>query len=1222
MIDYRVPSPFTDLGKAPLPSSIPEVVARLRGLFRPVTIRTRNQLGLTAVGIRCADEIARIVSPAFRTGSMLPPDARVKADSRTTAIFLTAIFRASARAARVRCGFTDLLETGAWTSRWVCELWDAGRWCFVDPFLSRSPVLDDLVDGVVPSEAVRTAPEAWIVCRAEEDSRRYGFGRRRGLGFVRGSLYRDVCALNRIELLSVDHFWGFADKAFLPPKEMELLDRLAKAARAVDEDSAALEKLFQASRSLGPLVRFELGLGQDPEHAWPRSDQALARALNDAELDDALADGKPAPLPLAPREPDAIVLSGGRENNLCGVAVRIPHRSLTVVTGVSGSGKSSLAFDTIYATSHRRFVEGMSTFTRRYLDRIKQPDVDSVTGLLPAVAIRQGMLWRNPRSSVGTITGLTPLLRLLFSRIGEQSCVRCGHLLQVLSAESLARRLARLGGAPRLVVERHDWSPAALEQARRSSWTIEPAPSRGEEEAARRVVVADGRVPTSSEVAAAFELSDGTVGVAVDGEEAWFSDRPICPACRLPALALTSQHFAASTPIGMCPTCSGVGSRTTVDLDLIVTEPERSILDGAIGWFGNLRTGKQTTWPVGPLEPIAAFYGADLETPWSGLPERFKRAILYGSDPDHITFARQSGGRPISRPSKGLVPEIERLFRTTESASTRAKYQAYIANSPCPECEGSGLRREALSVRVLGRTLPEALSLSIIDLDTWLEAVASANLRRSALVTPIVDEVRKRLGFMLQVSLEYLTLDRTAPTLSGGEGQRLRLARQLGIELTGLLVVLDEPSVGLHQRDVERLKTALLGLRSQGSTVLLVEHDTLLIRAADHVIELGPGAGRHGGRVVIEGSVAEVLADASSETGAYLSGRKRIGGDRALRPVLESMPRLWLRGARLHNLRNVSVSIPHGRLTCVSGVSGSGKSSLITRTLLPAIEQVLAGSQAHSVESRSVSGVHPLKRVAFVDQSPIGRTPRSCPATYAGVFEAIRKLFAGTEDARSRQLDARHFSFNTDAGRCPRCKGYGAVKYEMHFMADVWLECDACSGRRYKPEILDVYLQGLNIAQVLDLEVGEAAAQFRRHKHIARILQALVDVGLGYIHLGQSGTTLSAGEAQRLKLARELSRTSSEPTLYVLDEPTIGLHQADTSRLLEVVQRLVDQGHTAVVIEHNLEVLRTADWLIDLGPEGGDRGGELLYEGPVVGVLRCAASHTGSAMLRADLEGR
>jgi excinuclease ABC subunit A len=975
------------------------------------------------------------------------------------------------------------------------------------------------------------------------------------------------------------------------------------------------------------------------------------------------ADGKRLPY-----EPDSIVVRGAQQHNLKRIDITIPRNKLVVLTGVSGSGKSSLAFDTLYAEGQRRYVESLSAYVRRYLDQMDKPKVDYVGGLSPAIAIEQKSISKNPRSTVGTVTEVLDYLRVLYSRAGVQHCPTCRRAIEPVGAQQIAGRLFNLSPGMRFnllapLIQKGDRIKARalgqrLMDARQEGFSraridgveidLQDSvgwPRLGKTDAHELELVVD-RLQAPSEpdpdqaarlvdsIETALRVGKGLLKVELEtGETALLTENRACPHCAIDLPALSATLFSFNAPSGMCPDCNGLGVRLEVDPDLIIENPQLSLLDGASRWYGNLRKKKGAHYWMGSLQTIAAHYGVDLETPWQDLPEKFRQIILYGSGDEVLRFEYKNRdgtfhGEEV-KATRGIVFHINRLFRQTKSDYSRRWYNSFMSRQPCSMCGGTRLCAEARHVTVGGKTLPEVTSKTIRQAHQWVEELADLRTglqgEQREIVGEVLKELRSRLQFMLNVGLHYLSLDRPAPTLSGGEGQRIRLASSLGCGLVGVLYILDEPSIGLHARDQHNLLDTLLQLRNLGNTVMVVEHDAETIRLADWLIDLGPGAGVLGGEVVAAGPPPEVARNPHSLTGRYLSGELKVSASARVRSNGNGRrdPLGWLSiyGARLFNLKRVDARIPLGTLTCVTGVSGSGKSSLVAETLFPALAAALNSAQATPGPYDRLEGLAQLDKVINITQDPIGRTPRSNPATYAGFFDDIRQVYAGATEARLRGYRPARFSFNVKGGRCEACQGYGKKRIEMHFLPDVWVTCQECKGARYNRHTLEILFKGKNIAESLDMDVQQALDFFANHTQIRRVLQTLHDVGLDYIKLGQSATTLSGGEAQRVKLAKELSRLATGRTVYILDEPTTGLHFADIQRLLDVLHRLVDAGNTVIVIEHNLDVIKTADWIVDLGPEGGDAGGYIIAEGSPEQVAVCENSFTGS-ILRDILEVR
>ncbi|WP_042988587.1 excinuclease ABC subunit UvrA [Vibrio cholerae] len=930
---------------------------------------------------------------------------------------------------------------------------------------------------------------------------------------------------------------------------------------------------------------------------------------------------------------DKIEVRGARTHNLKNINLTIPRDKLIVITGLSGSGKSSLAFDTLYAEGQRRYVESLSAYARQFLSLMEKPDVDHIEGLSPAISIEQKSTSHNPRSTVGTITEVYDYLRLLYARVGEP---RCPEHQVPLKAQTISQMVDKVLELPEgskmmllatIVKERKGEHVKTLEnlaaqgfiRARIDGETCDLTdPPKLELHKKHTIEVIVDRFKVRSDLQqrlaesfeTALELSGGIVVVAPmegDGEEQIFSANFACPHCGYSMRELEPRLFSFNNPAGACPTCDGLGVQQYFDPDRVIQDANLSLAQGAIrGW------DQKNFYYFQMLTALAEHYDFDVHTPFYKLSKKIQEIILHGSGRTEIEFKYINDRGDIrlkKHPFEGILHNLERRYRDTESNSVREELAKYISNKPCSSCDGTRLKIEARNVFINDTALPTIVELSIADALTFFQELKLEG-QRAQIAEKVMKEINDRLQFLVNVGLNYLNLSRSAETLSGGEAQRIRLASQIGAGLVGVMYVLDEPSIGLHQRDNERLLQTLTHLRNLGNTVLVVEHDEDAIRMADHVIDIGPGAGVHGGMVVAEGNVEEIIANPNSLTGQYLSGVKKIAVPEQRTPK-DAKKTVELKGAVGNNLKNVDLSIPVGLFTCVTGVSGSGKSTLINDTFFKIAHTALNGATtATPAPYRSIQGLEHFDKVIDIDQSPIGRTPRSNPATYTGIFTPIRELFAGTQESRSRGYQPGRFSFNVRGGRCEACQGDGVIKVEMHFLPDVYVPCDVCKGKRYNRETLEVRYKGKTIDEVLDMTVEDARDFFDPVPVIARKLQTLMDVGLSYIRLGQSATTLSGGEAQRVKLARELSKRDTGKTLYILDEPTTGLHFHDIQQLLSVLHRLRDHGNTVVVIEHNLDVIKTADWIIDLGPEGGQGGGLIIAEGTPENVAQIEASHT------------
>ncbi|VDL04245.1 excinuclease ABC subunit UvrA [Pseudomonas aeruginosa] len=932
---------------------------------------------------------------------------------------------------------------------------------------------------------------------------------------------------------------------------------------------------------------------------------------------------------------DKILIRGARTHNLKNVDLTLPRDKLIVITGLSGSGKSSLAFDTLYAEGQRRYVESLSAYARQFLSMMEKPDVDTIEGLSPAISIEQKSTSHNPRSTVGTITEIYDYLRLLYACVGTPRCPDHDIPLEAQTVSQMVDQVLALPEGSKLMLlapvirERKGEHLAVFDEMRAQGFVrarvdgklyeLDEVPKLDKQKKHSIDVVVDRfkvRADLQQRLAESFEtalsLADGIALVAPmdedeDVEEIIFSARFACPVCGHSISELEPKLFSFNNPAGACPTCDGLGVKQFFDARRVVNG-ELTLAEGAIrGW------DRRNVYYFQMLGSLAQHYGFSLEEPFDELGAEHQKVVLYGSGRENVDFRYLNDRGDIvkrSHPFEGILPNLERRYRETESATVREELAKFLSTQPCPDCHGTRLRREARHVRVGDRTLPAITAMPVGEACEYAAGLSLTG-RRGEIAAKILKEIRDRLQFLVNVGLDYLTLDRSADTLSGGEAQRIRLASQIGAGLVGVMYILDEPSIGLHQRDNERLLGTLTHLRNLGNTVIVVEHDEDAIRLADYVVDIGPGAGVHGGQVVAEGTPDQVMNHPDSLTGKYLSGRKKIAVP-AKRTPRDKKKLLKLKGARGNNLQNVNLEIPVGLFTCITGVSGSGKSTLINNTLFPITATALNGATTLEVAPYdSFDGLQHLDKVVDIDQSPIGRTPRSNPATYTGLFTPIRELFSGVPEARSRGYGPGRFSFNVKGGRCEACQGDGVIKVEMHFLPDIYVPCDVCKGKRYNRETLEIRYKGKSIHEVLEMTIEEAREFFDAVPALARKLQTLMDVGLSYVKLGQSATTLSGGEAQRVKLSRELSKRDTGKTLYILDEPTTGLHFADIQQLLDVLHRLRDHGNTVVVIEHNLDVIKTADWLVDLGPEGGSKGGQIIANGTPEQVAEMPQSHTG-----------
>ncbi len=932
-----------------------------------------------------------------------------------------------------------------------------------------------------------------------------------------------------------------------------------------------------------------------------------------------------------------ITIKGARENNLKNITLSIPRDKLIVFTGLSGSGKSSLAFETIFAEGQRRYVESLSSYARQFLGQMDKPDVDYIDGLSPAVSIDQKSTSNNPRSTVGTVTEINDYLRLLYARIGIPHCPKCGRVIERQSIDQVVDRIRRLGEGAKLqiiapVIRGNKGEHVKLlEQIRKDGYVrvkvdgqvydINEVPPLKKNKKHNidvivdRIVLKEGvdmRLTDSLETA--FALGGGLAKAdVIGGEELLFSQNYACPDCGISIEEMSPRMFSFNNPYGACPACTGLGFQEQIDPALVVADPTKSLRAGAIsamGW-GSGNSASENSIILMYFRAVAKEYGFSLDTPWQELSEEHRNIILYGTGGKKLKFEyeRDFGSGSFMSAFEGVIPTMERRYRETQSEMMKDAYREYIRHTPCPVCLGKRLKPEVLAVTVGGRSIADASELPILDVLAFLSGLELSESER-IIASRIFKELTARLQFLADVGLDYLTLARSASSLSGGESQRIRLATQIGSGLVGVLYILDEPSIGLHQHDNAKLIATLKGLRDLGNTLIVVEHDEETMLSADHIVDIGPGPGVHGGRVVAQGTVEDIMAEPESITGQFLSGKRRIEIPPERRMAKDGH---WLRvfGCREHNLQNIDAAVPLGVFTCVTGVSGSGKSSLVNSIIKETLLRKLNRARTHPGEYDRMEGECYLDKVIDIDQSPIGRTPRSNPATYTGVFDLIRDVFSITPDAKMRGYGAGRFSFNVKGGRCESCRGDGIKKIEMHFLPDVYVPCEVCHGKRYNRETLEVHYRGKSIADVLDMTVEQALEFFAAIPKIEKKLRALYDVGLGYIKLGQSSTTLSGGEAQRVKLATELARRDTGKTIYILDEPTTGLHSADVERLLSILQRLCSSGSTVVVIEHNLDVIKTADYIIDLGPEGGVRGGRIVACGTPEEVALAQGSYTG-----------
>lgn len=930
---------------------------------------------------------------------------------------------------------------------------------------------------------------------------------------------------------------------------------------------------------------------------------------------------------------DEIIIKGARENNLKNVSLKLPRNKFIVFTGLSGSGKSSLAFDTIYAEGQRRYVESLSSYARQFLGQMDKPDVDYIEGLSPSISIDQKTTSKNPRSTVGTVTEIYDYLRLLYARIGTPYCYNCGREITSQTVEQMVDKIMESEEGTRLQIlapiirEKKGEHKKIFENIKKEGFVrvvvdgemydigediiLDKNKKHTIEVVVDRIIIregVEGRLADSLETA--LKLADGLVIVDfINKEKVMFSEKLACPECNIAIEEMSPRMFSFNSPFGACPTCNGLGFSKEIDEKLVIPNPELSIDEGGIAPFANAN-GQTYYYQI--FKTLAEDNGFDTKTPLKEAPEKFIKELLYGTERE-INFSFLShfddqGLKDYRGKFEGIIPNLQRRYESTSSDYVRSKIDEYMAENPCPTCGGRRLKKEVLSVKINGLNIAEVTDLSVNQAIDFFNSLVLTE-KEQIIAQQVLKEIIDRLSFLKNVGLDYLTLSRSAGTLSGGEAQRIRLATQIGSGLVGVIYVLDEPSIGLHQRDNEKLLKALRNLTDLGNTLIVVEHDEDTMYAADYIVDIGPGAGIHGGEIVAEGTVEEIKKNPNSITGQYLSGSKKIEVPKARRKPNGK----WLEiiGAEENNLKNIDVKIPLGLFTCVTGVSGSGKSSLVNQILYKALAQKLSHSKLRPGKYKDIKGIEYLDKVIEIDQSPIGRTPRSNPATYTGVFDYIREVFAMTPEAKMRGYQKGRFSFNVKGGRCEACSGDGILKVEMHFLPDVYVPCEVCKGKRYNRETLQIKYKGKNIADILDMTVEEGLEFFKNIPRIKRKLETLYDVGLGYIKIGQSSTELSGGEAQRVKLATELSKRSTGKTIYILDEPTTGLHVADIHKLIKVLNELVEGGNTVVVIEHNLDVIKTADYIIDLGPEGGDKGGTVIATGSPEEIAMVESSYTG-----------
>jgi excinuclease ABC subunit A len=1322
ILNYYIPqSPITDPGPyAHLYNDLPDGVHALVKLIQgqmmhrnaaehygvTLTQGSRGEMFLRTMQQRL-ERITELSSEPLT--SPREPRERQVGKCRDFAVFLVSLLRHKGIPARMRVGFAEYLypDKPFKADHWITEYWDAeaDRWLLVDPDVGGLennslplPPGCDLFD-LRRDKDFFVAGSAWRLARSGKISStlfRYS-GRWKGFPCIRGDLLHDFQALNRLELALWDYWDELHTKSetSLTVEDKAILDRVAELTtdpdahfddlRAYFDALPRTQRIYAKLRQLGVIEDVPLVDAGNLQLSGAERLAEMGVIREDVKRDithhasrftppdeDSLPFDTPDLQPSTFNLPTVsglsdIFIRGARQHNLKHINVRIPRNKLVVITGVSGSGKSSLAFDTIYAEGQRRYVESLSSFARQFMDQMEKPQVDQITGLSPAIAIEQKTIARNPRSTVGTVTEILDYLRVLYARLGTPHCPQCGRAVQPQSAQQITNQLAALPPGTRFQLlapiarNRKGTFATALKAAVKDGYArarvdgqtldltsgipeLDKDKKHNIELVIDRLVTPDDSLltpeknETSKEKSAddfpsrlmdsvetTLRAGQGILivllsplpagegpGVRAD-EEILLSEHNACPNCEISFPKLEPHLFSFNSPLGMCDECNGLGVKLQVDVNNIIVNPNISLLHGASRWHGDVR--KKSTWHMNHLKTLAEHFGVDISLPWKDLPQKFRDVILYGSGDEKIHWQYENAEGTFKgegmRTEQGTIQHINRLFRQTKSEYTKRWYISFMSQLPCPKCSGERLNPEARFVTIGSKRLPELTSWSIEAIHNWvsgLEATLDAEQREIGL--ELLTEIRQRLGFLRNVGLHYLNLDRPAPTLSGGEGQRIRLASQIGSGLVGVLYILDEPSIGLHSRDQRALLDTLVHLRDVGNTVLVVEHDEETMKTADWIIDLGPGPGVLGGELVAAGTPEEIMLNPDSLTGKYLSGEMKVSAPNG-HHRRESKGMLTIHGARLHNLKNVTARFPLGNLICITGVSGSGKSSLIAQTLYPALQRTLHNAQSTPGPHDSIEGLELLDKVINITQEPIGRNPRSNPGTYVGVLDDIRAVFAMTPEAKGLGFGAGRFSFNVKGGRCEECMGYGFKRVEMHFLPDVWVKCKACEGKRFNRQTLSITYKGKNIAEVLDMDIQEALGFFENFPDIRRILQTLDDVGLNYVKLGQSALTLSGGEAQRVKLAKELSRVATGDTIYILDEPTTGLHFADIQKLLDVLHRLTDAGNTVLVIEHNLDVIKTADWILDLGPEGGEKGGYIVAEGTPEQVAQAEGSFTG-----------
>lgn len=1207
---------FTDPGKLSylyndLPDEIPELIKVVQNLMiHPMHTELYNQ-SFSSTQIKEEEQIRSVEKMLERIKSInpLPITApRTSEDKligicRDHSLLLVSMLRHKKIPARIRVGFANYFDSEIEIeTHWVTEYWDNDqeKWILVDPQIDYLQIKKHKIT-INPLDLERdqfyTAGHAWVESSSgSKKAEDFGYNKKwRGWTILRSSLIQDLLCLNLIEPLAWD-FWGkITSEPFskLKKEDKDLLDRISSLTAYADSNDTAIMELYKSIplkyevensikllNSGGDKITeklksspFESLLNSD------RKEESESSYTGELSFDTGLS---------ADQGKEEIIIRGARQNNLKGIDINIPKNKMTVITGVSGSGKSSLAFDTLYAEGRRRYMSSLSAYARRFTDTMEKPDLDHIIGVHPAIAIEQKTVSRNPRSTVGSISDTYDYLRVLYSQLGLHHCPSCGNSIESLPPGQLADKLVNSFFNSLNFFVNNRYMDISLVKSNIGSLT--------------------------DDIDNMYRKNDGVIQAKIDNSLiVKFTRDYICPDCNIKIDPVKPVNFNDNSYDGSCPECSGLGKKMVVEPDLIITRPELSLLDGASPWFGVLRKKERNAnWMMGEMFALAEYHKVDLNDSWENYPEEFKHEVLYGNNGKVLSWQYKMGkaGRTgeIKRSAVGATYNINKIFRGTTSEKGRDTINKFFRELPCSVCNGEKIGPVARLVTLENKRYPEVASMTIKEVSDWLDRVTRLNINNKN-VNDIITDLKNRLKFLTNVGLHYLGLNRPAPTLSGGEGQRIRLATQLGSGLSGILYVLDEPSIGLHPRDHNPLIAAMKELSRGGNTVVVVEHNRETMLAADNIVDIGPGAGINGGNIVSSGSPEHIIKDSKSLTGKYLMPDKTA--NRTSNKPKIGKKRIVLKSASLNNLKNVDLTLPLGNFIGISGVSGSGKSSLISKTLVPAIKGRLKGDEKCTAFYKQLSGTEHISDIINVTQEPIGRTPRSNPATYVEILDPIRKLFASTKEAKDKELKLSHFSFNSKSGACTECGGLGKRKVEMNFLPDTYTTCPECSGKRYNREVLGVKWNGKSIADILEMDIDSAVEFFKEYPQIFNMVNTLKQVGLGYIKLGQSALTFSGGEAQRIKLAKELCKKNSGSNLYILDEPTTGLHFADVERLIELLKKLVDSGNTVVVIEHNMDVLSVTDWIIDLGPDGGDNGGYIIAEGTPLDIKNNNESVTG-----------